>query len=76
MTVSTKVLRTFVFAFLGIFLPALANIVLDFSNTLDWSAAKAALVSLVLAASAAAIRAIVAYLPILADDNAGIQKKP
>ena len=76
MPVSTKVLRTFVFAFLGIFLPALANIVLDVSNTLDWTAAKAALVSLVLAAFAAGIRALVAFLPILADDNVGIQRKP
>ena len=75
MTVSTKVLRTFVFAFLGVFLPSLANIVLDISNTADWSAARAALVSLVFAASAAAIRAVVAYLPIISDDNVGIQKK-
>lgn len=75
MTVSTKVLRTFVFAFLGIFLPALANIVLDVSNTLDWTAAKAAIVSLVLAAFAAAIRAVVAFLPILPDDNVGVQRK-
>ncbi len=75
MTVSTKVLRTFVFAFLGIFLPALANIVLDASNTLDWSAAKAALVSLVLASFAAGIRALVAFLPILPDDNVGVQRK-
>jgi hypothetical protein len=76
MTVTTKIVRTFVFAFLGIFLPALANIVLDVSATLDWTAAKAALVSLILAASAAGIRALVAFLPILADDNVGIQKQP
>ncbi len=75
MTVSTKVLRTFVFAFLGVFIPSVANIVLDWSNTLDWTAAKAALVSLVLAAFAAGIRALVAYLPILPDDNVGIQRK-
>lgn len=75
MTVSTKVLRTFVFAFLGVFVPACANIVLDVSNTLDWNAAKAALVSLVLAAFAAGIRALVAFLPILPDDNAGLQRK-
>lgn len=76
MTVSTKVLRTFVFAFLGVFLPALANIVLDVSNTLDWTAAKAALVALVLAAFSAGIRAVVAFLPILPDDNVGVQRKP
>lgn len=75
MTVSTKVLRTFVFAFLGVFLPSLANIVLDLSNTADWTAARAAVVSLVFAAFAAAIRAVVAYLPIISDDNVGIQKK-
>lgn len=74
MTVTTKVVRTFVFAFLGIFVPALANIVLEVSDTLDWTTAKAALVSLVLAATAAGIRALVAYLPILADDNVGWKK--
>jgi len=74
MTVSTKVLRTFVFAFLGVFVPALANIVLDVSNTLDWSTAKAALVALVLASFAAGIRALVAYLPILADDDVGLRR--
>lgn len=76
MPVATKVLRTFIFSFLGIFLPALANIVLDVSATLDWTAAKAALVSLILAASAAGIRALVAFLPILADDNVGLQRNP
>lgn len=76
MTVATKVLRTFVFAFLGVFLPSLANIVLDISNTADWSAARAALVSLVFAAFAAAIRAVVAYLPILPDDDVGIKRTP
>ena len=75
MTVATKVVRTFVFAFLGVFLPSLANIVLDVSNTADWSAARAALVSLVFAASAAAIRATVAFLPILPDDNAGLRRQ-
>lgn len=76
MTVTTKIVRVFVFSFLGIFLPALANIVLDVSSTLDWTAAKAALVSLVLAASAAGIRALVAFLPILPDDNVGLQRNP
>ena len=76
MSVATKIVRTFVFAFLGVFLPTLANIVFDVSNTADWSAARAALVSLVFAASAAAIRAVVAYLPVLPDDNVGLQRKP
>ena len=74
MTVAQKILRTFVFAFLGVFLPAFANVVLDVSNTADWSAARAAVVSLVFAASAAAIRAIVAYLPILPDDDVGVRR--
>lgn len=76
MTLTTKVVRTFVFAFLGVFLPALANIVLDVSNTADWSAAKAALLSLVFAASAAAIRAVVAFLPVFEDDEVGLVKAP
>ena len=75
MTVATKVARTFAFAFLGVFVPALANIVLDVSNTADWSVAKAALLSLVGAAFAAGLRAIVAYLPVFADDEVGLQKK-
>lgn len=74
MTVTTKVVRTFVFAFLGVFLPALANIVLDLSSTLDWSTAKAAVMSLVLAACSAGIRAIVAFLPVFADDNVGMRR--
>ena len=73
-SVATKILRVFVFAFLGIFLPAVANIVLDASQTLDWSAAKAALVALVLASFAAGLRALVAFLPILPDDNVGLTR--
>lgn len=74
MTVQTKVLRVFVFSFLGVFVPAVANIVLDVSNTLDWSAAKVALVSLVLASFSAAIRALVAYLPVFPDDDVGMKR--
>jgi hypothetical protein len=76
MSVSTKVLRTFVFAFAGIFLTGLVNILADVSKTGDWSLAKTALVSLILAAVSAAIRAVVAFLPILPDDNVGVQRKP
>lgn len=72
--VSTKVLRVFVFSFLGVFLPALANIVLDVSTTADWTVARSAVVALVLASCSAGIRAIVAYLPVFADDNVGIKK--
>ena len=75
-TVSTKILRVFAFSFLGVFVPALANILLDVSSTLDWSAAKAALVALVLASFSAAIRALVAFLPILPDDDVGLQRSP
>ena len=74
--VTVKILRVFVFSYLGVFLPALATIVLDVSETGDWGAAKAAVVSLALAACAAAIRALVAFLPVFADDQVGIQKKP
>lgn len=64
-----KVVRTFVFAFLGIFLPALASVALNLSNTVDWSVAKTALVSAVFAACTAGIRAVVAYFPVLSVDN-------
>lgn len=76
LTVAMKVARTFVFAFLGVFLPTFANVVLDFSNTADWTVAKAALLSLIGAAVAAGVRAIVAYLPVFADDETGLQRKP
>lgn len=74
MSVAQKIVRTFAFAFLGVFLPAFANVVFDISETADWSGARAALVSLVFAASAAAIRAVVAYLPVLPDDNVGMKR--
>lgn len=74
MSVSTKVLRVFVFSFLGALLPGLANALLEVSNTADWSVAKAALVSLVIASFAAAIRAVVAFLPILQDDDVGLTR--
>lgn len=74
MSVSTKVIRTFAFAFLGVFLPALVSTLTNLSETVDWNVAKTALVSAVFAAFAAAIRAIVAFLPVFADDNVGIQK--
>lgn len=74
MTVTTKVSRTFAFAFLGVFLPALASVSFNLSETVDWSAAKAAIVSAVFAACAAAIRTVVAFLPILPDDNVGLTR--
>lgn len=74
MTVTTKVARTFAFAFLGVFLPCLVSIAGNLSNTVDWSVAKAALVSGIFAAFAAGIRTVVAYLPVFPDDNVGITK--
>lgn len=76
MTVTTKIVRTFVFAFLGIFLPSLVSVATNLSETVDWSVAKAALVSAIFAAFAAGIRAVVAFLPVFADDNVGITKEP
>lgn len=75
MSVTQKIARTFVFAFLGVFLPCLVSIAGNLSNTVDWSVAKAALVSGVFGAFAAGIRTIVAFLPVFADDNnTGISK--
>lgn len=74
MSVTTKIVRTFAFAFLGIFLPALASVAFNLSETVDWNVAKAALISAIFAAFAAAIRAVVAVLPVFADDNVGLQK--
>lgn len=75
MSVSTKILRVFAFSFLGVFLPSVANVILDVSATADWTVARSAVVALILASFSAAIRAIVAYLPVFADDNVGIKKK-
>lgn len=74
MSVTTKIVRTFVFAFLGIFLPAVVSVATDLSETIDWNVAKAALISAIFAAFAAGIRAVVAFLPVFADDNVGLQK--
>lgn len=75
LTIRQKIVRTFAFTFLGVLLPGLASLLLDVSKTGDWTAAYVTGTSLVLAAVAAAVRALVAYLPILPDDNVGIQKK-
>lgn len=76
MTVRTKIIRTFAWSFLGVFLPGLANLALSLSETIDWSLAKTTLVSLFFAASAAAVRTVVAFLPILKDDDFGLQRSP
>jgi hypothetical protein len=70
-----KVGRTFVVAFLGIFLPVVISTATSISTTGDWSIAKAALVSAILAAFAGGVRAVVAVLPIFsADNNTGLSK--
>lgn len=74
MSVSTKILRVFVFSFLGAFLLGLANSLLEFSKTGDWSAWRVVLVSLILGAVSAAVRAVAALLPILPDDNVGMRR--
>lgn len=74
MTVTTKVLRTFAFAFLGVFLPAVVSVATNLSDTVDWSVAKAALIAAIFAGFAAGIRTVVAFLPILPDDNVGLTK--
>lgn len=76
MNIATKVGRIFVFTFLGVFLPALASVALNLSDTVDWSAAKAALVSAIFAACAAGIRTVVAFLPVFPDDNVGLKRTP
>jgi hypothetical protein len=73
-SVAQKVLRTFVFAFAGIFLPCLANVLFDASSTADWTVAKAALISGIFAASSAAVRAVIAVLPVFKDDEIGLQR--
>lgn len=75
LTIRQKILRAFAFTFLGVLLPGLAALLLDVSRTGDWTAARVAGTSLVLAAASAAVRALVAYLPILPDDTVGLQKK-
>lgn len=73
-SVAEKVARTFVFAFLGSFLPLLVNTLTEFSNTADWSVWKALALSGIAAATAAAVRAITAFLPVIDDDNVGMRK--
>lgn len=74
MTVTTKVVRVFVFSFAGPFLAGLADILLDLSKTGDWTVGRVAVVSLAVASASAAVRAAVAFLPILPDDNVGLTR--
>lgn len=74
-TVAQKVARSFAFAFLGAFLPLLVNTLVEFSNTGDWAVWKALVFSGVAGATAAAVRAVIAYLPVFEDDDTGVQVK-
>lgn len=81
-TVSQKILRTFVWTFLGFFLPVLAAICIKLATgyetgeAADWNVIKALVLGGMFGGFAASIRAIIAFLPLLPDDNVGIQKKP
>lgn len=74
MTVSTKVLRVFVFSFLGAFALAFSNALIEYSQTGDWSVLKGTVVALLVASVSAGIRAVVAYLPVLPDDDVGMRR--
>lgn len=74
MPVSSKIIRVFVFSFLGALALGLTNSIADISKTGDWSAWRTLLVSLLVAAVSAAVRAVVAYLPILPDDDVGMTR--
>lgn len=70
LTLFEKVFRAFVVAFLGVFLPGIAGWLNDIANGGHWSAARSALIALAAAGVAAGVRAVIAYLPLFADDNA------
>lgn len=77
MTISLgqKLARSFVWAFLGAFLPLLVNTLVEFSETGDWAVWKALVFSGIAGATAVAVRAVIAYLPVFTDDNqTGIPK--
>jgi hypothetical protein len=69
LSLSTKVLRVFAFTFLGVFIPGIAGLADTLAKGGDWSAARTALVALVLAAVAGSLRGLVAFLPVFSDDN-------
>ena len=81
-SVATKIIRTFAFTFLGFFLPVLAAVAIkvstdyEISGAADWNVAKVAVLAGMFGGFSASIRAVVAFLPILADDDVGLQKKP
>lgn len=77
MTISLgqKLARSFAWAFLGAFLPLLVNTLTEFAEHGDWAVWRALVFSGIAGATAVAVRAIVAYLPVFEDDNqVGIAK--
>ena len=74
-SVAQKILRVGSFAFLGAFLPLLVNTLLEFSQTGDWAVWRALVFSGIAGAVAAAVRAVIAYLPVFPDDEVGMQRE-
>jgi hypothetical protein len=71
-----KISRVFLFTFLGVLIPGLADVVAHEASRRDWAAGRDALIALTCAGIAAGLRAIVALLPVFPDDNhIGISKK-
>lgn len=73
--VAIKIIRTFAFAFAGVFVPCLIGLLSNTAGPANWTVWKAGLVSGIFAGCAAGLRAVAAFLPVFADDNVGIQKK-
>jgi hypothetical protein len=69
LSLTTKILRVFAFTFLGVFIPGVAGLADTLAKGGDWNAGRTALISLVLAAIAGALRGIVAFLPVFSSDN-------
>lgn len=71
-----KVLRVFAFAFLGMFLTTILPIAEKIAKgeDVDYSLIKAVLVSAIAGGFAAGVRAVVALLPVFADDDIGIKR--
>ncbi len=76
LSLTQKIVRTCAFAFLGAFLAALLPVVDDVAGggRIDLSVAGSLVVAAVAAALAAAIRALVAFAPVLPDDDVGLRR--
>lgn len=74
-TLAQKLARAFAWAFLGAFLPLLVNTLAEFAEHGDWAVWRVLLFSGIAGATAVAVRAVIAYLPVFEDDNqTGISK--